>query len=216
MEQDRYYHIYNRGNNNDLIFYEDENYNYFIKKYRIYLDKYVDTLCFCLMKTHFHFLIKVKNTEPDISEENKNPLLTPLEKAFRDFFISYAKSINKKYHRTGSLFQYKFKRKEITDNTYLKNIIRYIHFNPVESGYSLNPEDYEHSSFKTILIKDNSWLASDLVIDIFGDINEFKYFHDQLAEQSEQNQEAKQTQDYKSFKNFCSLPIPALTDKNTK
>lgn len=196
MIEGAYYHIYNRGNNNDIIFYEDENYDYFIKKYRFYLDKYVDTLCFCLMKTHFHFLIKVNDTEQNISEENKKTILTPLEKAFKDFFISYAKSINKKYHRTGSLFQYKFKRKEITDNFYLKNIIRYIHFNPVESGYCLDPEYYAHSSYQFILRKDNSWLASDLVVDIFGDINEFKNFHHQPAEQWVEGA------DFKSFKNF--------------
>lgn len=192
MEQDRYYHIYNRGNNSCILFYEDENYDYFIKKYRFYLDKYVDTLAFCLMKTHFHFLIKVKDTELNISQVTKKSLLTPLEKAFKDFFISYAKSINKKYHRTGSLFQYKFKRKEITDNIYLKNIIRYIHFNPVESGYCIDPEYYKNSSYQYILKKDNSWLASDHVIDIFGDLNEFKYFHHQPAE----------GQDFKSFENF--------------
>jgi REP element-mobilizing transposase RayT len=187
MEQDRYYHIYNRGNNNDTLFYEDENYDYFIKKYRFYLDKYVDTLCYCLMKTHFHFLIKVKDIEPNISDINPKSNLTPLEKAFKDFFISYAKSINKKYHRTGSLFQYKFKRKEITDNFYLKNIIRYIHYNPVVSGYCLDPEYYAYSSYQFHLRNDNTWLASDLVIDIFGDINEFKNFHHQSAEQQEQD-----------------------------
>ncbi|MFA4851240.1 MAG: hypothetical protein WC868_00120 [Bacteroidales bacterium] len=182
MEQDRYYHIFNRGNNNDILFYEDENYDYFIKKYRFYLDKYVDTLCFCLMKTHFHFLIKIKDTEPNISEVNKKSILTPLEKAFKDFFISYAKSINKKYHRTGSLFQYKFKRKEIRDEFYLKNIIRYIHLNPVESGYCFTPDKYYQSSYNTILKGDNSWIRTDLVIDFFGNLDDFKNFHQQLDE----------------------------------
>lgn len=177
MEKDRYYHIFNRGNNNDLLFYDDENYEYFLMKFRFYLENPVDTLCYCLMKTHFHFLIKVKDSE--INDSNSQTLLTPLEKAFRDFFISYAKSINKKYHRTGSLFQYKFKRKEITDDFYLKNIIRYIHFNPVESGYCFSPEYYAHSSYQFILNKDNSWLAADQAIDIFGDFTEFKNFHNQ-------------------------------------
>ena len=182
MEQDRYYHIYNRGNNSDTLFYEDENYDYFLKKYRFYLDKHVDTLCFCLMKTHFHLLVKVKDIPLDIPLPEKKALLTPLEKAFKDFFISYAKSINKKYGRTGSLFQSKFKRKEITDNFYLKNVIKYIHFNPVVSGLCFNPGSYAHSSYPFILQKDNSWLASDTVIEIFGDIDEFKLFHHQLAE----------------------------------
>jgi len=194
MEQDRFYHIYNRGNNKDKIFYENENENYFIKKYRFYLDKYVDTLCFCLMKTHFHFLIKVKDIPLDLTHSEKPTGLTPLEKAFKDFFISYAKSINKKYERTGSLFQYKFKRKEITDNVYLKNVIKYIHFNPVMSGLCFNPENYTHSSYQFILRNDNSWLASDMVIDIFGDIEEFKNYHHLVGAEAEAG--------FKSFKNF--------------
>lgn len=177
MEKDRYYHIFNRGNNNDFLFYDDDNYEYFLMKFRSYLENHVETLCYCLMKTHFHFLIKVKDNE--INDSKPQALLTPLEKAFRDFFICYAKSINKKYHRTGSLFQYKFKRKEITDDFYLKNIIRYIHFNPVESGYCFNPEYYAHSSYQYILKRDNSWLSSNQVIDIFGDYTEFINFHNQ-------------------------------------
>ena len=194
MEQDRYYHIYNRGNNSDTLFYEDKNYDYFIKKYRFYLDKYVDTLCFCLMKTHFHLLVKIKDIPFDYSVTEKKTLLTPLEKAFKDFFISYAKSINKKYGRTGSLFQTKFKRKEITDNFYLKNAIKYIHFNPVVAGLCFKPESYAHSSYSFILQKDNSWLAADTVIEIFGDLDAFKSFHHHLSDSD--------FSDFRSFENF--------------
>lgn len=178
MIEGRYYHIFNRGNNRDALFYDVENYQYFIDKFRHYLDDFVEVYAYCLMKTHFHFLIKIKNHPPANNSENAKPkLLTPVEKAFRDFFISYAKSINKKYHRTGSLFQYKFKRKEIDNDFYLKNIIRYIHLNPVVAGLCNRPEEYEHSSYNKILSMDASWIKVDEIIELFGNLGQFKQFN---------------------------------------
>jgi REP element-mobilizing transposase RayT len=57
------YHIYNHGNNKDNIFYREENYEYFLKKYFEYLFGYVDTFVYCLLPNHFHMLIRVKSEE---------------------------------------------------------------------------------------------------------------------------------------------------------
>ncbi len=54
---DHYYHIYNRGNQREDIFLERENYIYFLKKFRQYFGGITDTLCYCLMPNHFHFLL---------------------------------------------------------------------------------------------------------------------------------------------------------------
>ncbi len=130
------------------------------------------------MKTHFLFLLRIKEQPTDtLANILKKPLLTPIEKAFRDFFISYAKSINKKYHRTGSLFQYKFKRKQITEEKHLINLIRYIHLNPIDAGFCNNLLDYPHCSYITILNKDSSWIKTNEVIELFDNINNFKMFH---------------------------------------
>ncbi|NVO01127.1 MAG: transposase [Bacteroidetes bacterium] len=178
MIEGGYYHVFNRGNNGDIIFYEEENYDYFLKKFRQYLDPFVDVFSYCLMNNHFHFLIRIKENEKlQYQNLTKQLALTPIEKAFRDFFISYAKSINKKYHRTGSLFQYKFKRKQIEDEIYLKNLIRYIHLNPVEAGICSVASDYNFSSFNAITKNDCEWLGSKEIIEMFEDINNFKAFH---------------------------------------
>ena len=51
------YHIYNRGNNKQRIFFKPENYLYFLKKVRTYIHPNCDILAYCLMPNHFHFLV---------------------------------------------------------------------------------------------------------------------------------------------------------------
>ncbi|MBE2224898.1 MAG: transposase [Anaerolineae bacterium] len=102
MEPGSYYHIYNRGNNQEVIFREDGNYRFFLQRYKKYLSSSVTTYAYCLMSNHFHFLDRI-NDEPQLQQVSSGKL-TCVEKAFRDFFISYAKSFNKRYGRTGSLF----------------------------------------------------------------------------------------------------------------
>ena len=142
------YHIYNRGNNRERLFREAENYRYFPKRYSHYLADEVDTYVYCLMPTHFHFLISVKDTSTPAQPAAGN--LTPVEKGFRDFFISYAKSFNKRYRRTGSLFEYKFKRKPVTQSDHLLRLIVYIHGNPVKAGLCDDLASWKFSSYSTL------------------------------------------------------------------
>ena len=146
---DTFYHVYNRGNNHENIFYKRENYQYFLRKYQVYLSDYVDTYAYCLLPNHFHFLIKVKAVS-DLSKRDLPNLkdLANLKKTdlkgsdrsvdkiisnqFRLLFLSYAKAINKQEDRRGSLFQKPFRRKPVTNDRYLAllttifTIIRFI------------------------------------------------------------------------------------------
>ena len=61
-----YYHIYNRTNNNELLFKSEENYLYFLRKYRQHLETLLQTLAYCLMPTHFHFLVYIKTEDTDL------------------------------------------------------------------------------------------------------------------------------------------------------
>lgn len=65
MEAGKFYHVYNRTNNKELLFKEHENYFFFLRKYKQYLSSYIDTYAYCLMPNHFHFLIKVKEDKAD-------------------------------------------------------------------------------------------------------------------------------------------------------
>ncbi len=107
MEPGQFYHIYNRGNNREIIFKEEKNYYYFMTNFNKYVNNIVDTFSYCLMPNHFHFLVRIK----DIENNKTKGGLTFIDKCFRDFFITYAKAINNNYNRTGALFQQKFKKK---------------------------------------------------------------------------------------------------------
>lgn len=177
MEEDKYYHIFNRGNNRGIIFYEEANYQYFLYKFDKYLSKFIDVFAYCLMPNHFHLLVHIKPLDPDFIKYHKCKILSPLEKAFKDFLISYSKSINKKYHRTGSLFQYKFKRKEIMNEDYLKRVVIYIHFNPVVAGLCKRCSDWKYSSYSTITGNKISKLKKNEVIKLFDNLENFIFVH---------------------------------------
>lgn len=183
MEEEKFYHIFNRGNNRENIFKEEENYHYFLKQYDKYLSGVVDTYAYCLMPNHFHLLVRI-NTMKSLNVSKPTqiaPRLTPVEKAFKDFFISYAKSINKRYGRVGSLFQYKFKRKAVENDKYLKNLVLYIHQNPVEAGFCDQPQKWSFSSYNSILGNGSAVLQREEVLDWFGDKENFRCCHNSLV-----------------------------------
>lgn len=139
------YHIYNKGNNNQQIFFKKENYLYFLKKVRKYIYPNCDILSYCLMPNHFNFLIYANSKTVSFDHKNRNFL----SEGFKILLSSYAKAINVQENRTGSLF---------TQNTHSKNVsvksnqavtcIRYIHQNPKLNGLTEKLEDWEFSSFR--------------------------------------------------------------------
>ena len=66
-----YYHLYNRGNNRQPIFYEHENYLFFLQRVRRYLIPVLDIVAYCLMPAHYHLLVGVKGaqtSDPDLAQ----------------------------------------------------------------------------------------------------------------------------------------------------
>jgi putative transposase len=55
-----YYHVFNRGNNKENLFYQSKNYGYFLEKYKHYLSPWLDIYAYCLLPNHFHLLVRVK------------------------------------------------------------------------------------------------------------------------------------------------------------
>jgi len=109
------YHIYNRGNNGENIFVEERNYRHLLHCYAQYVAPVVDTYAYCLLRNHFHLLVRVKTVEEQ-EQTLRVAVGTPLNtlrvftprrpsQQFGTLFNAYAKGINKAYQRTGSLFQ---------------------------------------------------------------------------------------------------------------
>jgi len=150
LEPGKFYHVYNRGNNRENLFYNNGNYEYFLRKYDNYLTDYIDTFAFCLLPNHFHLLVRIK--DKDLSGfKNLTGLEKRISKQFSNLFNSYAKSINIQQKRVGSLFQRPFKRIEITTTDYLANLVFYIHANPQKHKIIDDFRMYPWSSYDRIL-----------------------------------------------------------------
>jgi len=171
LEKGHYYHIYNRGINSTTIFKNGDNNSYFLKLVGKYLTGKVSIVAFCLMKNHFHFVIKLVEDEKIVTQ------------ALSNLFNAYAKAFNKQQNRTGSLFEKHFKRKKLTTEAYLKNAILYVHNNP-----KYNPEDYIFSSYTYYLTQDQPKtfnIDSIEVIRLFESLENFKFAHQERLEVNE-------------------------------
>src|SRR4030042_2112972 len=178
LQLDTYYHIYNRGNNREDIFIENRNYEYFLLLYRKYLSPVIDTLAYCLLRNHFHLMIRTKSETENIysqdfaSAESKNKVIEP-SKRFSDFFNAYAKAMNRAYGRTGSLFQHPFGRVIVTSQVQFWNVIAYIHQNPQKHNFVKDFRDWNWSSFHDILSNNPAIVNKTQVFELFGGIQNF-------------------------------------------
>ena len=213
FEQGELFHLYNRANSQDeIIFHERENYLYFLKQYRKYLEKYFDTICYCLIPNHFHFLVKVKELDENLQSNNKNlqglkdleglkakkqknlqgfknleGLNIKIIQSISNFLNSYAKAFNKKYKRRGSLFQKRTKSKHIDQEKYLQRIARYIHRNPLKHKLITNLEDWEFSSYPDYIGQRNGNLpGKNIVLQNFIDIQDFRNFTEKRLDDYEE------------------------------
>lgn len=160
-----FYHIFNRGNNGENIFIENINYSYFLKLIKRHITPVADIYSYCLLKNHFHLLIRTNDIEDKL-----------LSQAFSNFFNAYSKAINKKYNRSGSLFQDRFKRIKIKDENYLKELIIYINLNPVYHSFSSDIFSYKHSSLTSLLSNKKTLLKREEVLSFFEDKENFKFY----------------------------------------
>ena len=182
LETNKHYHIYNRANGNEKIFLNDDNYLFFLSKYKKHIDPICDTFSYCLIPNHFHLLIRFKDDfliEQLMNFNNKNDVSTFLSKQFSNFFSSYTQAFNKQQNRKGSLFMKPFKRKEIKDEVYLKKLIHYIHLNPVGAGLCSKPNLWKYSSFNAIVSDKRTNILKSDVINYFDDLENFQFIHTQ-------------------------------------
>lgn len=180
LKPDSFYHIYNRANGNEKLFAIKENYRFFLRRYRELISPIADSFAYCLMPNHFHFLVRIKSEEelrtfPKFQTLEKLPLA--LSKNFSNLFSSYTQAYNNQQGRKGSLFMKNFKRKPVLNETYLRKLIHYIHYNPVNHNYCKDIEEWEFCSYKTIITSKPTILKRDEVISYFDDLENFIYCH---------------------------------------
>ena len=173
-----FYHIYNRGTNREDIFVQERNYRYFLQLYAKHIEPVAETYAYCLLKNHFHVLVRIK----DMEEQDPKGFQKPLGSiAFSNFFNAYAKSINKAYGRTGSLFQHPFGRIPVLTQSYLIQLVRYIHLNPQKHGLVSDFREWPYSSYQafveTLKVSETFRVYRDEVLGWFDDAQGFVAAH---------------------------------------
>ena len=197
IEPDKFYHIWNRGNNRENLFYNKANYKYFLQMYSDYLDPVSETYAFCLLPNHFHLLIRTKtfpvssiegvspegtfpvSSTKGVSPAGETPIkkMNPVSHAFQGLFTAYSQAINLQRHRTGSLFQKPFKRLEVKSTKQLVNLVYYIHTNPQRHGIIDDFRLYPWSSYERLLISRPSKLRKEEVMLWFNNKENYLKYH---------------------------------------
>ena len=173
-----YYHIYNRGNNGENLFVEDRNYRYFFELYIRYIYPIADTYAYCLMKNHFHLLVRMKELQDCQSLKDWQSYSA----AFSNLFSTYTKAINKAHNRSGSLFEKPFKRILVDSDAYLVQLTAYIHRNPQKHGFTDDFRVYPYSSYPIILQQKHSRIETKQALEWFGSLESFENYHHQFDE----------------------------------
>jgi len=128
------HHIIQRGNNRELVFYDEED----KKEYLLLLAKYTEkwscvVMAYCLMSNHVHLLVK-----PSMKES--------LYKMMQGITLCYSQYANRKYGRSGRLWESRYHSCIVDREKYLWAIARYIEQNPVRAGMVKKAEEYAYSS----------------------------------------------------------------------
>ncbi len=151
-----YYHVILRGNGGEKIFFSSQDRNRLCLLIQEGIERFKYRLhAYCLMTNHIHLIIQVGNL--------------PLSKIVQNISFRYTKYINKKKKRIGHLFQGRYKAILIDADTYLLELVRYIHNNPVRGGMVKSALDYEWSSYQAYLkMQEIPFLTTDFVLGQFG------------------------------------------------
>jgi len=204
LEPGKYYHIYNRGINGENLFHQEKDYERFLTLYARYIEPIAETYAWVLMPNHFHLLVRIKDhiaykySRSDFpNEEDFNAVKwetiatipdttipkTQIPEAYRHFshlFNAFTKYINLPSERHGNLFERPFRRKVIDNEIYLKNVVLYIHHNPVHHGFCEHPTDYPWSSYLSCVSAKPTKLYREAVMEWFHDESNFRFLHDGL------------------------------------
>lgn len=208
LEYGHYYHIYNRGHNRQNIFFAEADYHLFLERYAQRVMPVAETYAYCLLRNHFHFLVRIKQPEEqtigttskmlkseppprktayllgdqgrDLQNQGRSDaqILNPTQQ-FSNFFNSYTKTINNRYERVGTLFQGRFGRIRVDADDYFTHLIRYIHQNPQKHGFVDDFRHYPYSSYQATAYQKVSRVETEAVLARFDGTDPFQQSHQQ-------------------------------------
>jgi REP element-mobilizing transposase RayT len=150
------YHVILRGNGGQNIFFSIADRRFFyglIEEgcrrfgYRVH--------GFCLMRNHVHLIVEVGTT--------------PLSRPMQNLCFRYGRWINRREGRAGHVFQDRFRAVLVEADSYLLELVRYVHLNPVRAALVAAAEDYPWSGHRAYLgLETLPWLTTDRVLNTFN------------------------------------------------
>jgi len=175
FEKGYIYHIYNQGNNRQKIFFNRDNYLFFLKKIQVQITPYSDILAWCLMPNHFHLMVLVNEVSLPLDAltegfaSSESPGSRTLNQSIGIMLRSYTNAINKQKNTSGSLFRNSTKAEclncpngitpsfyntefttqiqvDCPERQYSQVCFDYIHQNPVKAGLVKTETAWEFSS----------------------------------------------------------------------
>ena len=187
FEENGFYHIFNRGIEKRETFTDKQDYQIFKYYMFVYLaplnkvlsrhpdipirlhgknlNEELDLIAYCLMPSHFHFLIRLKTKDA-------------ISRFMKQLINAYTFYFNKKYQRAGNLLQGRFKSVKIPTDEILLHVSRYIHLNPVMAKLTDKPENYPWSSYNDFLnnkLKE-TFIQKQLVLEHFQNLRSYGNF----------------------------------------
>ena len=176
-----FYHIFNRGNNHENVFLQEQNYAYFMELWWKHTFQIAETFAYCLLKNHFHATVYIKD-QADLSTDwtgfrgadlsGLNKIKQPSQ-YFSNFFNAYTRGVNIATGRSGALFERPFERIPIANEKYLMRLIVYIHQNPQKHKFVEDFRDWNYSSYHELIGDISTRLQRDKMIELFGSKEDF-------------------------------------------
>ncbi len=206
LDYGHFYHIYHHAVGGRNLYRVANNYEHFLNLYNKYIESVAETYAWVLMPNHFHVLVRIKEekqigfykklnsdrsddsvrfqTTTDLSEFGEperidiSKLKRPVpSKHFSHLFNAYSRYFNNSIETCGTLFERRFKRKQIDNMEYLRRVVIYIHCNPIHHGFCSHPLEYPWSSYLTCTSDKSTKLKRDEIIGWFGGKKAFEEEH---------------------------------------
>ncbi len=189
------FHVYTHAVGSDNLFRDPDDYIRFLTTLPYHTRYFCDIQAYCLMPNHFHLLIRICSKSElleralfeDVKRINridKTRFMTDeelgrfLSGCLGRAFSSHSQYVNKRYERMGNLFISNFKRKVITDEEYHRNVVKYIHMNPVNHGFEVSPLNWAFSSYSYMRFMPEKHREDDDILRLFGGHSSFIAAHE--------------------------------------
>ena len=150
---DAWYHVMNRGRRAEAVFSDKQDYQGFVDLLQETCEMWdVRIAAYCLMPNHYHLLMQTPQAN--------------LSRSMRHINGIYTQRYNRRHSCDGQLFRGRYKSILVEQDSYLLQLMRYIHKNPVKAGLAENPGGYAWSSHRAYLsnAKKWDWVSTDFIL----------------------------------------------------